>query len=67
MRQVGTEIRLGLTHEEDVCEVGVVELEMPLVVELEQRGTVGVVVLEVHVVALRLARGVAALLAHIHL
>lgn len=67
MRQVGTEIPLCLTHEEDVCEVGVVELEVSLIVELEERGAVGVVVLEVHVVALRLARGVAALLTHVHL
>lgn len=56
-----------MTHEEDVCEVGVIELEMPLVVELEESRAVGVVVLEVHVVALRLSRGVAALLAHVHL
>lgn len=67
LRQVGTGIPLCLTHEEDVCEVGIVELEMSLIVELEERGAVGVVVLEVHVVALRLARGMAALLAHIHL
>lgn len=40
---------------------------MPFVVELEEGGTVGVVVLEVHVVALRLSRGVAALLTHVHL
>lgn len=56
-----------MTHEENVREVGVVELKVPLVVELEQRGAVGVVVLEVKVVDLGFARGVAALLAHVDL
>lgn len=56
-----------MTHEEHVREVGVVELEVPLVVELEEGRAVGVVVLEVEVVALGLAGGVAALLAHVDL
>lgn len=56
-----------MTHKEHVCEVGVVELEVPLVVELEEGGAVGVVVLEVNVVALGLAGGVATLLAHVDL
>ena len=51
----------------ETCEVGVVELEMPLVVELEEGGRVGVVLLEVDVVVLRLARRVPALLADVHL
>ena len=40
---------------------------MPLVVELEQRGAVGVVLLQVQVVELRLGCGVAAVFADVHL
>ena len=40
---------------------------MPLVVELEERWAVGMVLLEVEVVDLGLAGGVAALLTHVHL
>lgn len=39
--------RDGLRCVEDICKVGVVEFEVPLVVELEKGGGVGVVVLEV--------------------
>lgn len=56
-----------MTHKEHVREVGVVELEVPLVIELEEGGAVWVVVLEVEVVALGLPGGVAALLAHVDL
>lgn len=59
--------RHGQLAQQLVCERRVVELEVSLVVELEQRGRVGVLLLEVHVVLLRLRRGVAALLAHVHL
>ena len=55
-----------MTHEKDVCEVGVIELEMPLVIELEECRAVGMVVLEMYVVALRLTRGVATLLTYVH-
>lgn len=48
-------------------EVVVRELEVPLVVELGQRRRVGVLVLEVQVVALRVGRRVATLLAHVDL
>jgi hypothetical protein len=53
--------------EEDVGKVGVVELEVSLVVELEEGGGEGVVVLEVEVVDLRLGCGVTAVLTHVHL
>ena len=48
-------------------EVGVVELEVSLVVELEEGGAVGVVLLQVQVVDLGLGRRVPAVLAHVHL
>ncbi len=48
-------------------EAGVVELEMPLVVELKERGAVRVALLQVQVVQLGLLRRVAAVLAHVHL
>lgn len=57
----------GSHLEEHVGEVVVGELEVPLVVELEQRRTVRVVLLQVEVVHFRLVRRVAALLAHVHL
>jgi len=47
--------------------VRVVELEMPLVVELGEGGTEGVLLLEVDVVHLRLGGRVPAVLTHIHL
>ena len=47
--------------------VRVVELEMPLVVELGEGGTEGVLLLEVDVVNLRLGGRVPAVLTHIHL
>ncbi len=53
--------------EEDVGKVGVVELEVSLVVELEEGGGEGVVVLEVEVMDLRLGCGVTAVLTHVHL
>ncbi len=53
--------------EEDVGKVGVVELEVSLVVELEEGGGEGVVVLEVEVVDLRLGCCVTAVLTHVHL
>lgn len=56
-----------MTHEEDVREVGIVEFEMSLVVELEECRAVGVVVLEMHIVTLWFACGVAALFTHVHL
>lgn len=59
--------RHGQLAQQLVGERRVVEFEVSLVVELEQRGRVGVLLLEVHVVLLRLRRGVAALLAHVHL
>lgn len=45
----------------------VVELEVPLVVELEQCGTVRVFLLQVQVVVFGLSSGVTALFAHVHL
>ena len=48
-------------------EVSVVELEVSLVVELEEGGAVGVVLLQVQVVDLGLWRRVPAVLAHVHL
>ena len=46
---------------------GVVELEVPLVVELEEGGAVGVVILQVDVMKFRLLRGEAAVFADVHL
>ena len=48
-------------------EVSVVELEVSLVVELEEGGAVGVLLLQVDVVHLGLLGRVPAVLAHIHL
>jgi len=45
----------------------VVELKMPLVVEFEQGGAVGVLLLQVDIVDLRLLGRVAAVLAHVNL
>ena len=45
----------------------VVELEMPLVVEFEQGGAVGVLLLQVDIVDLGLLGRVAAILAHVNL
>lgn len=53
--------------EQVVRERRIVKLEVPLVVELEQRGRVGMLLLQVHVVHLRLVGRVATLLAHVHL
>jgi hypothetical protein len=53
--------------EEDVGKVGIVELEVSLVVELEEGGGEGVVILEVEVVDLRLGCCVTAVLTHVHL
>lgn len=53
--------------EQDVGKGLVVELEMPLVVELQQGRRVRVVFLEVHVVELRLGRRVTALFADVDL
>ena len=47
--------------------VGIGELEVPLVVELEERRAVWVVVLQVKVVDLGLRGGVATVLADVHL
>ena len=62
---VGTS--LGINLEEQACKVGVGELEVTLVIELEQCRTVGMLVLQVQVVDLGLGGGVAAVLAHVHL
>jgi len=45
----------------------VVELKMPLVVEFEQGGAVGVLLLQVDIVDLGLLGRVAAILAHVNL
>lgn len=45
----------------------VVELKMPLVVEFEQGGAVGVLLLQVDIVDLRLLGRVAAVLTHVNL
>ena len=47
--------------------VAVVEFEMSLVIELEQSRTVRVILLEMEIVKLWLWRGVATVLANIHL
>lgn len=60
-------IYLGAYLEQHVCKVRVGELEVPLVVELEQRGAVRVFLLQVNVVHFRLLGGVSALLANVHL
>ena len=59
--------RLHGRRDQVAGEVGVVELEVSLVVELEEGGAVGVLLLQVDVVHLRLLRRVPAVLAHIHL
>jgi len=53
--------------EQETREIGVAELEVPLVVELEKGGTVGVVLLQVQVVQLGFGGGVTTVLANIHL
>lgn len=45
----------------------IVELKMPLVVEFEQGGAVGVLLLQVDIVDLRLLGRVAAVLTHVNL
>jgi len=57
----------GAALEQHACKVAVVEFEVSLVVELEERGAVGVVLLEVEVVELWLGCGVSAVLTNIHL
>lgn len=57
----------GQLAQQIVGKLRVGELKVPLVVELEQRRREGMVVLQMQVVDLRLAGGVAALLAHVHL
>lgn len=57
----------GQLAEQIVGKLRVGELKVPLVVELEQRRRERMVVLQVQVVNLRFAGGVAALLAHVHL
>jgi len=47
-------IRLGVDLQQHRGKVGVGELEVPLVIELEERRRVGVVLLQVEVVDLRL-------------
>ena len=59
--------RLHGRRDQVAGEVGVVELEVSLVVELEEGGAVGVVLLQVQVVDLGLGRRVPAVLAHVHL
>jgi len=58
---------LGAALQQHAGKIAVVELEVSLVVELEEGGTVGVLLLQVDVVHLRLLRRVPAVLAHIHL
>jgi hypothetical protein len=53
--------------EKETGEIGVAELEVPLVVELEKGGTVRVVLFQVQVVQLGLGCGVTTVLANIHL
>ena len=60
-------IRLGVDLQQHGGKVGVGELEVPLVVEFEERWRVGVVLLQVKVVDLRLLCGVAAVLTDIDL
>ena len=57
----------GAALEQHACKVAVVEFEVSLVVELEERGAVGVVLLEVEVVELWLRCGVSTVLTNIHL
>lgn len=58
---------LRINLEQETREIGVAELEVPLVVELEKGGTVGVVLLQVQVVQLGFGGGVTTVLANIHL
>ena len=60
-------IRLGVDLQQHGGKVGVGELEVPLIVEFEERWRVGVVLLQVKVVDLRLLCGVAAVLTDIDL
>ena len=53
--------------EKHARKVGVVKLEVSLVVELEEGGAVGVVILQVDVMKFRLLRGEAAVFADVHL
>lgn len=53
--------------EQHIGEIAVGELEVPLIVELEQRRTVGMLLLQVKIVHFRFVRGVSALLANVHL
>ena len=59
--------RLHGRRDQVTGEVSVVELEVSLVVELEEGGAVGVLLLQVDVVHLGLLGRVPAVLAHIHL
>lgn len=49
------------------AKVGAVEFEMPLIVELEQSGGVGVLLLQVEVVNFGFLSGVATVLTHVYL
>ena len=57
----------GGALEEQAGKVGVVELEVTLVVELEEGGREGVVVLQVEIVQLRLRGSVPTVLTYVHL
>ena len=58
---------LGAALQQHAGKVAVVKLEVSLVVELEEGGAVGVLLLQVQVVDLGLGRRVPAVLAHVHL
>ena len=58
---------LGAALQQHAGKVAVVELEVSLVVELEEGGAVGMLLLQVQVVDLGLGRRVPAVLAHVHL
>jgi len=58
---------LSAAGEEHVGKVAVAELEVSLVVELEEGGGEGVLLLQVDVVHFRLLRGVPAIFAHVYL
>ena len=58
---------LGAALQQHARKVTIVELKVSFVVELEEGGAVGVVLLQVQVVDLGLGRRVPAVLAHVHL
>ena len=62
LKVIKTDARVSFT-----AKVGAVEFEMPLIVELEQSGGVGVLLLQVEVVHLGLLGGVTTVLTNIHL